>query len=410
MIQRSRLLNLILADIYGGSQHLLRDGFIPPELVYANTGFLRPCRGIHVAHEVYLHMLACDLGRSPDGQWWVLSDRTQAPSGAGYAWENRTVVSRILPDEIRDCNIERLGGFFRRQREMLFKLAPPGRTQPSIVFLTPGPHNETYFEHAYLARHLGFPLIEGADLTVRDRRVFLKTIEGLQPVDVILRRVDDSFCDPLELQGDSFLGVSGLVEATRAGNVTVANALGTGLMQSPAFLAFLPSLCRHLLAEELLLPSIATWWCGQAEELRYVTEHMDSLILKPAFGTQHSPMVPLSGTPKSRRKMGDQRARLMQMIHAAPRNFVAQERMQLSRAPAWVEDHLTARSVVVRAYVANGGDSFAVLPGGLTRVSKNPDDLVVSMQSGGGSKDTWVLANGTTTRPEPGYVMGEARL
>src|SRR5436190_4746294 len=253
-----------------------------------------------------------------------MSDRTQSPSGAGYAWENRTVVSRILPDEIRDCNIERLGGFFRRQREMLFKLAPPGRTQPSIVFLTPGPHNETYFEHAYLARHLGFPLIEGADLTVRDRRVFLKTIEGLQQVDVILRRVDDSFCDPLELRSDSFLGVSGLVEATRAGTVTVANALGAGLMESPAFLAFLPNLCRHLLSQELLLPSIATWWCGQAEELHYVIEHLDSLIVKPALSAQRSVPLPASVAPaavapaalrqesKSRRKAADDRRKLIQ--------------------------------------------------------------------------------------------------
>ena len=409
LIQRSRLLNLILADIYGGSQRLLRDGFLPPELVYANPGFLRPCRGIHVASQVYLHLHACDLGRSPDGKWWVLSDRTQAPSGAGYAWENRTVVSRVLPEPIRDCNIQRLGGFFRQQREMLVKLAPAGRTHPSIVLLTPGPHNETYFEHAYLARHLGFPLIEGADLTVRDRRVFLKTIEGLQPVDVILRRVDDSFCDPLELRSDSFLGVSGLVEATRAGNVTVANALGAGLMESPAFLAFLPSLCRHLLDEELLIPSIATWWCGQAEALRYVTEHLDSLILRPAFGAPSSPPVSVSGVAKGRRKGSDDRAKLLHMIHAAPRDFVAQERVKLSRAPAWVDDQLTGRSVVVRTYVANGGDSFAVLPGGLTRVSKNPDDLVVSMQSGGGSKDTWVLADGTANRPEAVPSVGELR-
>jgi uncharacterized circularly permuted ATP-grasp superfamily protein/uncharacterized alpha-E superfamily protein len=410
LIQRSRLFNLILADIYGGSQRLLRDGFLPPELVYANPGFLRPCRGTHVTAEVYLHLLACDLGRSSDGKWWVLSDRTQAPSGAGYAWENRTVVSRILPEEIRHCNVQRLGSFFRKQREMLFNLVPAGRKQPSIVLLTPGPHNETYFEHAYLARHLGFPLIEGADLTVRDRRVFLKTIEGLQPVDVILRRVDDSFCDPLELRSDSFLGVPGLVEATRAGNVTIANALGAGLLESPAFLAFLPSLCRHLLGEELLMPSIATWWCGQAEELLYVTEHLDSLVLRPAFGTQRTLPFSVSRVPKSRRKAAEERARLLQMIQAAPRDFVAQERVKLSRAPSWVDDHLTGRSVVVRAYVANGGKSFAVLPGGLTRVSKDPDDLVVTMQSGDGSKDTWVLANGTTSRPEPAHILGEARL
>lgn len=409
LIQRSRLFNLILADIYCGTQRLLRDGFLPPELVYANPGFLRPCRGIEVTSRVYLHLHACDLGRSPDGQWWVLSDRTQAPSGAGYALENRTVVSRVLPEEIRDCNVQRLGKFFRRQRDMLFRLAPPGCNHPTIVLLTPGPLNETYFEHAYLARHLGFPLVEGADLTVRDRRVFLKTIEGLQPVDVILRRVDDSFCDPLELRGDSFLGISGLVEAARAGNVTIANALGAGLMESPAFLAFLPNLCHHLLGEQLLMPSIATWWCGQGKALRYVIEHLDSLIVRHAFDPRRLPLAMASGPSKSRRKAAENRAKLIQMIEAAPREYVAQERMKLSQAPSWMEDHLTARSVVVRAYVANGGDAFAVLPGGLTRVSRQTDNLVVSMQSGGGSKDTWILSNGTVGRPEQMHSIGEPR-
>ena len=410
LIQRSRLFNLILADVYGGSQRLLRDGFLPPELVYANPGFLRPCRGIEVASGVYLHLHACDLGRSPDGQWWVLSDRTQAPSGAGYALENRTVVSRILPEEIRDCNVQRLGSFFRRQRDMLSHLAPSGHDHPNIVLLTPGPHNETYFEHAYLARHLGFPLVEGADLTVRDRRVYLKTIEGLQRVDVILRRVDDSFCDPLELRDDSFLGVSGLLEAARASNVTVANALGVGMMESPAFLAFLPNLCRHLLGEELLMPSIATWWCGQGDELRYVIEHLDSLIVRSAFDARRPPLFPTPGTAKSRRRTAEARTKLIQMIQAAPREFVAQERMRLSQAPSWLDDHLTARSVVLRAYVANGGESYAVLSGGLTRVSRQADNLVISMQSGGGSKDTWVLTNGTTSRPERAQAAGESRV
>lgn len=410
LIQRSKLFNLILADVYSGSQRLLRDGFLPPELVYANPGFLRPCRGIAVSSDVHLHLQACDLGRSPDGQWWVLSDRTQAPSGAGYALENRTVVSRVLPEELRDCNVQRLGAFFRQQRDMLFRLAPPRRNHPTIVLLTPGPHNETYFEHAYLARHLGIPLVEGADLTVRDRRVSLKTIEGLQVVDVILRRVDDSFCDPLELRGDSFLGVSGLLEAARAGNVALANALGSGLMESPAFLAFLPNLCRHLLGEELLIPSIATWWCGQGEELRYVCENLGSLTIRSAFDSRRPPLYPASGTPKSRRKAAEEQRKILQMIQATPREFVAQERIKLSQSPSWVEEKLTARSIVVRGYVANGGESFAVLPGGLTRFSQQPSDLVVSMQSGGGSKDTWILANGSTQRLERTPAIGEPRI
>jgi uncharacterized circularly permuted ATP-grasp superfamily protein len=284
LIQRVRLLNLILTDIYGGSQRLLRDGFVPPELIYANPGFLRACRGFNPPGNCYLGFHASDLGRSPDGGWWVLGDRTQSPSGGGYALENRAVISRILPAELRACNVRRLGGFFRTRYQQLVNLVRSPRAETRGVLLTPGPLNETYFEHSFLARHMGLPLVEGADLTVRDRRVFLKTVEGLQPVDFIIRRVDDSYCDPLELRADSCLGVPGLVEAARAGNVVISNALGTGLLESPAFLAFLPLLSRHLLGEELLLPSIATWWCGQARELRYVLEHLDQLVIKPAFG------------------------------------------------------------------------------------------------------------------------------
>jgi uncharacterized circularly permuted ATP-grasp superfamily protein/uncharacterized alpha-E superfamily protein len=386
LIQRVRLLNLILADIYCGTQRLLRDGFLPPELIYANPGFLRPCHGFAPPHQVYLSFHASDLARSPDGRWWVLADRTQAPSGAGYALENRAVISRILPDELRACNVRRLGGFFRTRREMLFAVAPGSGGAPSGVLLTPGPHNETYFEHAYLARHLGFPLVEGADLTVRDRRVFLKTVEGLQPVDVILRRVDDTYCDPLELRGDSVLGVPGLVEAARAGNVTISNALGTGLLESPAFLPFLPVLCRHLLGEDLIIPSVATWWCGQAAELRYVLENLDRLVIKSAFGpVQRQPWF---GGRLSRAD----RASLVAAIRTNPRNFIGQERVVLSRAPVWVDGSLAPRPVAMRAFVTHGGDSTVVLPGGLTRVSATAEDPMVSMQGGGGSKDTWVLA------------------
>ena len=395
LIQRSRLFNLILADLYGGGQRLLRDGFIPPELVYANPGFLRACRGIAATKNVYLHLHACDLARSADGKWWVLSDRTQAPSGAGYALENRSVISRILPDQLREHHVQRLASFFRAHREMLFNFAPREKSNPSVVLLTPGPLNETYFEHAYLARHLGFPLVEGADLTVRDRRVFLKTLEGLQPVDVILRRVDDAFCDPLELRGDSVLGVPGLVEATRAGQVTVANALGAGVMESPAFLAFLPNLCRHLLDEELRMPSVATWWCGQGDELCYVLEHLEELVVKPAFG------APGRVSWFGGRLSGSERAELSAMIRARPREFVGQERVVLSRAPVWTDRGFEARSVVMRVYAANGGESVAVLPGGLTRVSRTAEDPVVSMQSGGGSKDTWVLADGRGAADAP---------
>ena len=387
LIQRSKLFNLILADLYG-PQRIVREGFLPPALVYANPNFIRPCHGLNIPRQSYLHLHATDLTRSPDGQWWVISDRTQAPSGAGYALENRIVLSRILPDEFRDCRVQRLASFFRIHRDTLRGLAPHNRDNPSVVLLTPGPYNETYFEHDYLARYLGFTLIEGGDLTVRDRKVFIKTLEGLRPVDVILRRVDDSFCDPLELRGDSFLGVAGLVEAARAGNVAIANALGSGLIESPAFMAFLPGLCRHLLGEELKMPSVATWWCGQKRERQYVLDHLDRIVVKPAFGS-------LIREPYFGDKLNSkERAELAAIIQARPGEFVGQERATLSTAPVWLNDKLEPRPLVMRAYVTAAGDSFAVMPGGLSRVSTAAGEPVVSMQSGGGSKDTWVLSDG----------------
>ena len=253
LIQRARLLNLILADLYG-PQRLLHEGLIPPALVFANPGFWRPCHGVSVSGNTYLHLLAVDLARGPDGDWWVISDRTQAPSGAGYSLENRIVMAETFPDLFREFHVKRLASFFRSFRDTLLRLSPVTRDNPRVVLLTPGPFNETYFEHSYLARYLGFTLVQGGDLTVRDNRVFLKTLEGLKQVDVILRRLDDSFCDPIELRSDSFLGVAGLVEAVRAGNVTVANALGSGLIETSAFMPFFPGLSRQLLGRRTEAP------------------------------------------------------------------------------------------------------------------------------------------------------------
>jgi uncharacterized circularly permuted ATP-grasp superfamily protein/uncharacterized alpha-E superfamily protein len=388
--QRARLLNLILSDLYG-SQRLLREGMLPPALVFANPGFLRSCHGLRVPHDLYLHLAAVDLARSPDGQWWALGDRAQSPSGSGYALENRMIVSRILPDEFRESQVERLASFFRIQRDTLRSLAPGQPDSPNVVLLTPGPFNETYFEQAYLGKYLGFTLVEGADLTVRNRKVYLKTLEGLQPVHVILRRVDDHFCDPLELRADSFLGVPGLVEAARSGNVAIANALGCGMIESPAFLAFLPRLCRLLLGEDLKLPSVATWWCGQAQELQYVIENLEKIVIKSSFAGTRQPVF-------GGRLSAKERASLIEAIKARPWEFVGQEQVALSTAPVWAASRMEARRLSVRAYVsANGSDDFAVMPGGLTRISSSADDPVVSMQSGGGSKDTWVLADAPVT-------------
>ena len=338
--------------------------------------------------DIYLHMHGVDLARAPDGEWVVLADRTQAPSGAGYALENRLVLLHSLPEAFRGCEIQRLAAFFRSQRDTLSAL-PPAHDQPAkVVLLTPGPYNETYFEHAYLARYLGFTLVEGADLTVRDRRVFIKTLEGLQRVNVIFRRLDDSFCDPLELRGDSFLGVAGLVDAVRAGNVVVANALGSGVIETAALLPFLPSLCRELLGEELRLRSAPTWWCGQPAERDYVIEHLDQLVIKPAFPFRKQD--PIFGRKLSTRE----RQELAATIRARPEDFAAQTHVELSSAPVWHRQRLEPRSIVFRTYVGATGDSFAVMPGGLTRVSSAEDVPIVSMQRGGKSKDTWILADG----------------
>jgi uncharacterized circularly permuted ATP-grasp superfamily protein/uncharacterized alpha-E superfamily protein len=388
LIQRARLLNFILADLYG-PQQLLRGGLIPPALVFANPGFWRPCHGVRVSGNTYLHLLAVDLARGPDGDWWVISDRTQAPSGAGYSLENRIVMAETFPDLFREFQVKRLASFFRSFRDTLLRLSPMTRDNPRVVLLTPGPFNETYFEHSYLARYLGFTLVQGGDLTVRDSRVFLKTLEGLKRVDVILRRLDDGFCDPIELRSDSYLGVAGLVEAVRAGSVTVANALGSGLIETSAFMPFFPGLSRRMLGEGLKLPTAATWWCGQPKALGYVLDNLDSLVIKPAFPSKG--MEPVFGG----RLGAEERSKLIARIRESPHEFAGQELLNLSTVPVWSKEHgLTPRRVVLRVYLAAEGDSWVVIPGGLARVSSSIDTPVVSMQRGGGSKDTWVLSDG----------------
>jgi uncharacterized circularly permuted ATP-grasp superfamily protein/uncharacterized alpha-E superfamily protein len=386
LIQRARLLNWIVSDLYG-AQKLLRGGHLPPAIVFGNPGYARPCRGLLIPDTTHLHLLAVDLARSADGQWWVLSDRLEAPSGAGYALENRIVLAETFPDLFREFNVERLAGFFRTFRDNLLHLSPAMNRNPSVVLLTPGPLNETYFEHSYLARYLGFTLAQGADLTVRDSRVFLKTLEGLKQVDVILRRVDGGFCDPIELRSDSVLGVAGLVEAVRAGNVVVANALGSGVIETPSLMPFLPGLSSRFLGEKLKLPSVATWWCGQPRALSYVRENLANLVIKPSFPA-------LGAEPVFGGKLtSEERTRLLDKMQARPWAYTGQELLHLSTAPVWSEDSITPRRVVLRVFVAAAGDSWAVMPGGLARVSPSIDSPVVSMQRGGGSKDIWILSD-----------------
>ncbi|ALI06852.1 MULTISPECIES: circularly permuted type 2 ATP-grasp protein [Pseudomonas] len=384
--QRARLLNAVLADLYG-PQRLISEGLLPAELVFGHNNFLWPCQGIAPPDGSFLHLYAVDLARTPDGRWWVTADRTQAPSGAGYALENRMIVSRAFPDLYRDLKVRHLSGFFRTLQETLARQAPSDGESPLVVLLTPGRFNESYFEHLYLARQLGYPLVEGGDLTVRDATVYLKTLSGLRRVHAIMRRLDDDFCDPLELRTDSALGVPGLLEAVRQGRVLVANALGSGVLESPGLLGFLPKINQYLFGEELLLPSIATWWCGEPPVLAQALEKLPQLLIKPAFPSQS--FSPVFGRDLSEAQRGQLAARMQ----ARPYAYVAQELAQLSQAPVWqAEDgQIQPRAIGMRMYAVSGKDDYRVLPGGLTRVAAEADAEVVSMQRGGASKDTWVL-------------------
>ena len=386
--QRGRLLNAVLADLYG-PQRLIAEGLLPAELVFGHNNFLWPCQGVKPPDGAFLHLYAVDLARTPDGRWWVTADRTQAPSGAGYSLENRTIVSRAFPELYRDLKVQHLAGFFRTLQETLARQAPCGDEAPLVVLLTPGRFNESYFEHLYLARQLGYPLVEGGDLTVRDATVYLKTLSGLRRVHAVMRRLDDDFCDPLELRTDSALGVPGLLEAVRQGRVLVANALGSGVLESPGLLGFLPRINQFLFGEDLILPSIATWWCGEAPVLAEALEKLPELLIKPAFPSQS--FAPVFGRDLSEK----QRQELAERMQARPYAYVAQELAQLSQAPIWQADdgQLQPRAIGMRVYAVASREGYRVLPGGLTRVAAEADAEVVSMQRGGASKDTWVLGD-----------------
>ncbi len=390
LTQRARVFDLLLADLYG-PQRLVNEGKLPPEVLFGNPGYLRACHGLRLPGDRYLHFYAADLGRCSDGSYKVLGDRAQAPSGAGYALQNRLVLARMWPDVFRECGVQRLARYFQSVREGLQALAPHNRDTPSIVLLTPGPYNETYFEQAFLARYLGYTLVEGADLTVRDNRVYLKQLGGLQQVDVIFRRLDDDYCDPLELREDSFLGVPGLLQAVSSGNVAVANSLGSGLVESAAFYPFLPEICRSLLGEELILNAAQTWWCGDPQSRQHVLQNLSNLVIKPAFsGKRFDAIFPefLSSS---------QRSRLIERVQARPSDYVGQERISLSTVPVLTDGKLRPRRHSLRVYVAGRPGGYAVMPGGLTRTSNADTSPIVSMQQGGGSKDTWVLASGVVS-------------
>ena len=397
--QRAEVLNLILADLYG-EKRLIKDGLIPPEVVYAHGGFLRPCHALVPLDGTHLVMSAADLARDVTGQICVLSNRTQAPSGAGYALENRTVLARTLPHLFGELGVRRLSFFFRAMRNSLAQIAPRNKGNPHIVLLTPGPYNETYFEHAYIANYLGYTLVQGDDLTVVDGHVYLKSLDGLQLVDVILRRVDDVFCDPLELRQDSLLGVAGLLEAIRQGNVAVANPPGSSVLENPGLIPFLPNIAKRFTGEDLQLPSVETWWCGHAAQRDYVLTNLNKVVVKPIY--RQPGEKPLFGTELSTSELNTLRNR----INAAPHLYVGQQHVHFSTTPTLIEGKLEPRRAILRSFLFSEKDGYAVMPGGLTRCEgkrsvglarSDSADSIVSIQDGGISKDTWLLA----PEPEP---------
>jgi uncharacterized circularly permuted ATP-grasp superfamily protein/uncharacterized alpha-E superfamily protein len=387
--QRAELLNQVLADVYG-KQELLRSGAVPPAVIFGHSGFLHAAQGIRPSGGVHLFHYAADLARAPDGSWWVVSDRTQAPSGAGYALENRLVVSRVFPQLFSELNVQHLAGFFSMLRDSMLRLAPRGDGAPLIVLLTPGPYNETYFEHTLLARYLGFTLVEGHDLTVRDGRVWMKTVDGLKRVHGILRRQDDDYCDPLELRSDSALGIPGLTDCARRGTVFLGNALGAGVLESGALLGYLPALSQRMLGQDLLLPSVATWWLGEAAALEDAWEQIDHVLIKPLERSPQEPAV------FGHMLDAKQKQALRERVAKRPQRYVAQEAVHVSQAPVLergAQPRLSARTVGLRVFAVATARGYQVMPGGLTRVAAEGNSYSITMQRGGRSKDTWVLSD-----------------
>jgi uncharacterized circularly permuted ATP-grasp superfamily protein/uncharacterized alpha-E superfamily protein len=387
--QRAELMERVLTDLYGEAR-LVSEGALPAAVVTGSADFMRPMRGVKPPGGKWLRLYAADIGRGPDGRWWVLGDRAQAPSGSGYALENRLVLSRAFPTLYRDMNVQRLAPFFREFRNGLTQSAT--RSDPRICLLTPGPFSQTYFEQAYLARYLGILLVEGDDLTVQDGEVHVRTIAGLKRADVIWRRVDADWSDPLEANAASRLGVPGLMQAIRNGAVTVANMPGAGLIESRALLGFMPALCRRLLGEDLRMPNIATWWCGQERERKQVLSRLDDLVVASAF----SDSLPGENEPRSiigadLDKAG--RARLEQQIERRAVDYVGQEVVRLSTTPVWEDGKLTPRPFVLRVYAAATENGWEIMPGGFCRVSDRTDARAVSMGEGVQSADAWVLAD-----------------
>ncbi|MCA0399039.1 MAG: circularly permuted type 2 ATP-grasp protein [Bacteroidetes bacterium] len=383
--QRAILFNLLLKDIYG-EQQLLRDGILPMEVVYNHPGFLRQCVGVDLPFQNHLVLYSADMARTSDGKIWVMNDRTQAPSGSGYALENRLAMARIVPELFQGMKVARLSPYFHSLRRALMGLCTEKSKDPRIVILTPGPSNETYFEHAYLASYLGYTLVQGNDLMVKDRQVWLKTIGGLEKVDVILRRIDDVYADPLELREDSQLGIPGLLQAVRSGNVSIANPMGSSVVENPGLMPFLPAIADRLLGGSLLLPNIASWWCGQKNELNYVLDNLDRLIIKRIARSSFQGSS-VDGSALSNEALAALKAR----IKAQPTLYVGQEKALFAGTPALVGGEVVSRDALFRSFAVSNGDGYAIMTGGLTRTANSEGHYIISNQAGGVSKDTWVI-------------------
>ncbi len=388
--QRTRLLNHIMADVYG-PQNLLKQGLLPAALVQGHPGYLRAMQGVQPAGGMFLHIAAFDMARGPDGKWWVVSQRTQAPSGLGYLLENRLSISMLFSEAFQGMQVQRLAESYKALVDSMKTLSAVADSR--IVLLTPGPYNETYFEHAYLARYLGLTLVEGSDLLVRGERLYLKTLEGLEPVHGLLKRLDDEFLDPLELRADSTLGVPGLLQVIRAGNVQVANAPGSAFLESSAMLGFLPALAEHLLGERLRLPSLSTWWCGEQAVMQDMLPQLKNCVIKPTYpGTGMESVI---GHTLSQRALDEWAGRILR--HGE--DYTVQAYLPLSQTPTWQGEKIASRSAVLRVFaLPDGQGSWRVLPGGLARLA-GKNENIASMQRGGSSADVWALGQPTKIDP-----------
>jgi uncharacterized circularly permuted ATP-grasp superfamily protein/uncharacterized alpha-E superfamily protein len=401
LIQRADLLEAVLADSYGPGT-LTRDGRLPAALIAGNPEFLRPLVGIEPPGSAHLRFYAVDIGRGADGRWWVLNDRAQAPSGAGYAIENRLALSRAIPDIYRMARVERVAPFFQAFQAELFLLNR--RDDARIGLLTPGPMNETYFEHAYLARYLGLLLVEGEDLVVEDDGVFIRTVSGLRRTEVLLRRIDADFADPLELNAASRLGVAGLLQAVRDGKIVIINSLGAGLVEARALLAFLPALAPTVLGAELKMSNVATWWLGRADMREEMLGKLDSMVIASAF-TEQLADSSLGSEILGAKLDRAQREKLVQSIRDRGIDYVAQEAVTLSSMPVWRDGRLQPRPFTLRLFLAKVGERWQVLPAGFVRIADDIDARAVSLQRGAATADAWVLSHGpvaeTTLLPTP---------